>query len=60
MLVEAPRASLFAAVAIVLLVDAVEFEELLRFLAEDRRVLDELLFDQAPKVVAVGLDRLVF
>src|SRR5207245_10082227 len=51
-LVEATRASLLAAVAIVLLVDAMELEKLLGIVAERGRVLEQLLFDESSKVIA--------
>jgi len=58
-LAQALRSRLLAAVAIVLLVNAVKLEQLLRFVAESRRVLDQLLFDEPTKVVAGRLDGLV-
>ncbi len=58
-LVEAARTGLLATVAVVLLVDAVEFEQRLRGVAEGRRVLDQLLLDEPAQVIAACLDGLV-
>jgi hypothetical protein len=58
-LVKALRSRLLAAVAVVLLVDAVELEQRFRRVAERGRVFEQLFFDEPAKVVARGLDRLV-
>jgi len=58
-LVQAPSAGLLAAVAIILLVDPVELEQLLGVVTEGRRVFSSFLFDQPTKVVARRLDGLV-
>jgi len=58
-LVEAAGPRFFAAVAVILLVDAVELEQLLRGVAEGRRVLDQLLLDEPAQVIAPCLDGLV-
>src|SRR5260370_21546194 len=59
MLVQASRASLFAAITIILLVDPVELEQLLGVVTESGRVLDQLFLYQPTKVVARRLDGLV-
>ncbi len=50
---------LLAAVAVVLLIDAVELEQGLRVIAKCRCVFEELLLDEPSQVVAGGFDRLV-
>jgi len=58
-LVQPLGASLLTAVSVVLLVDAVELEKVLGGVAEGRRVFQELLLDEPPQVIALGLDGLV-
>ena len=58
-LVEPFGARLFAAVAVILLVDAMEFQQLLGVVAECGRVLEQLLFDEPTQVIAARLDGLV-
>jgi len=58
-LVESLGPRFFAPVAIVLLVDAVELEQLLGVVAEGGRLFDELLLDESSQVVARRLDGLV-
>ena len=59
MLVQPAGPRLLAAVAIILLVDAVKLEQLFRSLSERGRVLEQLLFDEPSKVVARRLDGLI-
>ena len=58
-LVQAPGASLLAAVAVVLLVDAVELQQLLGFFAELRSRGAQLLFDRAAEMFRARFDALV-
>ena len=58
-LVEPFGARLLAAVAVILLVDAVELEQLLGVVAERGRVVEQLLFDEPTQVIAARLDGLV-
>src|SRR4029077_16907432 len=58
-LVQASGTSFLTAIAIILLIDSVELEQLLGVVTKRGRVLDKLLFDQATKVVARRLDGLV-
>ena len=59
MLVQAASPGFFATVPVVLLVDAVELQELLGVVRECGRVLHQLFLDQAAQMIAGGLDRFV-
>ena len=59
MLVQATSPGFFATVPVVLLVDAVELQQLLGVVGESGRILDQLFLDQAAQMIAGGLDRFV-